>query len=349
MTNVYDITEFGAVGDGIADCTDAIQQALDRAGETKGKVIVPPGRYLTGRVKMKEHTRLEGDSAWSFRSDGSSVLVLNDPKADCLLDISGAFGCAVSGLCMDGCGLGEGIHGIKLYWDKYNGGSEEDTPCFDDVRIGHFSGDGIHLEHIWCFSLRHSMIHNNRGSGLYMDGWDAFISDNWFTANVNGGILGGPCCASVTATGNRVEWNKRAGFEFISGDSVQVTGNFFDRSFGPALKLGGKEEMFYQCTITGNFFRRSGCPDGMNFESDNNRCHVWFDGADNVTLTGNTFMWGEGDGGTGSKSPDYGIILSRCDSVAVIGNALKHGCIKDKIIWDGKGECVISLNTGCSE
>jgi hypothetical protein len=49
------------------------------------------------------------------------------------------------------------------------------TPTIDDCRIGHFTGNGVHLEHIWCFSLRHSMLHNNRGTGHYIDGWDAFI------------------------------------------------------------------------------------------------------------------------------------------------------------------------------
>jgi hypothetical protein len=49
------------------------------------------------------------------------------------------------------------------------------TRTIDDCRIGHFTGNGVHLEHIWCFSLRHSMLHNNRGTGLYIDGWDAFI------------------------------------------------------------------------------------------------------------------------------------------------------------------------------
>ena len=43
MTNVFDITAFGAVGDGVTDCTAAIQTALDRAGEVCGCVTVPPG------------------------------------------------------------------------------------------------------------------------------------------------------------------------------------------------------------------------------------------------------------------------------------------------------------------
>ena len=45
MINVFDITEFGAVGDGVTDCTDAVQKAFDAAKDCKGQVVVPPGSY----------------------------------------------------------------------------------------------------------------------------------------------------------------------------------------------------------------------------------------------------------------------------------------------------------------
>ena len=344
MTKIFDITEFGAVGDGMTDCTAAIQCALDRAGEVKGCVAVPPGIYMTGQLTMRAHTRMEGKSAWSFRSDGLSVLRLRDPGARCLLDITGAFGAAVAGISMDGCGLGENIHGIYLYWDKYNGGSEEDTPAIDDCRIGNFTGDGVHLEHIWCFSVRHSMLHRNGGSGLYIDGWDAFLIDNWFTANKKSGILGGPCAASITATGNRVEWNRQAGFRFGSGSHVNMTGNYFDRSFGPAVWLGKQGGTFRDTTITGNIFYRSGCPDGMQFASEYENSHVYLENAVNVTVTGNTLKFGENDGGGGTKSPDYGIVVTNSDCIAVQSNVMRNGTLKQNIVWDGSGNCLIKDN-----
>ena len=49
------------------------------------------------------------------------------------------------------------------------------------------------------------MIYGNGGAGLLIAGWDAFIIDNWFTSNRNGGIRSGGYVASITATGNRVE------------------------------------------------------------------------------------------------------------------------------------------------
>ena len=66
---------------------------------------------------------LHGTSAWSYRSSGSSIFELNDPDADSLLDITGAFGCAIHGMSFVGNRLGDPkthpIHGIYLYWDEY--------------------------------------------------------------------------------------------------------------------------------------------------------------------------------------------------------------------------------------
>ena len=155
MTNVFDITSFGAVGDGKTDCTAAVQEAIEAASGCRGKVVVPPGVYMVGHLHFHgQCVSLEGSSAWSFRSDGASVFRLNTADTDCMIDISGAFGCAIRGMCLDGCRLGESIHGVKLWWEKYNGGSEEDTPTIDDCRIGNFSGDGLHFAHVWCFCLR---------------------------------------------------------------------------------------------------------------------------------------------------------------------------------------------------
>lgn len=262
MNTEFNILDFGAIGDGITDCTKAVQNALDAAADCFGTVIVPPGRYSVGHLEMKgQGVSLVGISAWSYRSDGASIFILNDENTDCMINITGAFGCAIRGMSLCGNGLGDTvslpIHGVKLYWDEYNGGSEEDTPAIDDCRIGKFSGDGVHLEHIWCFSVRHSMLHNNGGNGLFIDGWDGFVLDNWFSVNNGWGIMGGNVVASITATGNRVEWNHRGGFRFPFGDSYNMTGNFFDRSFGPAIDLGGDKPVSL-VTITGNIFRRSG-------------------------------------------------------------------------------------------
>ena len=41
MKNVFDVTDFGAVGDGINDCTAAFQAAIDEAEKNQEEVPVP--------------------------------------------------------------------------------------------------------------------------------------------------------------------------------------------------------------------------------------------------------------------------------------------------------------------
>ena len=349
MVNEFIITDFGAVGDGATDCTAAVQKALDAASTCMGTVIVPPGVYMVGGLRMHgDNVSLVGTSAWLFGKDGSSILRLNDDKAECMLDISGAFGATIRGVCMDGQHLGEGIHGIKLYWEKYNGGSKEDTPTVDDCRIGRFTGDGLHYEHVWCFSLRHSMIHSNRGAGLYIDGWDAFIIDNWFTGNKNGGIMGGPVVASITCTGNRVEWNSRGGFVLPAGDSYNITGNFFDRSFGPALELGAEGKHVDLVTVTGNIFRRSGAYREVPHANPDHSSHVILRGCSGTVVSGNTMRVGKNDGGTGVLSPDYSFIITDCTDCVIKDNTFHNGALKDNMVLRGdNSSCIIKDNVGC--
>lgn len=353
MKNIFDITEYGAVGDGVTDCTPAVQTALDDAGKCRGTVYVPPGTYLTGTLRMHAGTALKGEAAWSFRSDGASVLLMKDADGDCLIDITDAFGCSVSGVCLNGGGLGENIHGIMLQRDKYNGGGEEDTPTVDNCRIGNFSGDGIHLDHIWCFSVRHSMLHRNRGAGLYIDGWDGFIIDNWLTANKHGGMCGGGAASSVTATGNRVEWNDLAGFYLPNTNCCNFTGNYFDRSRGPALVLGTDEGSASSVSVTGNMIYRSGKPyedaehKYLSFDDPYDSSHIRITNGDNIVISGNSFRLGQDDDGKGFYSPDYVAVIRKSHHSILRDNIWANGCIREGFLSLEKNhEVEISGNVG---
>jgi polygalacturonase len=58
--HIFDVTEFGAVCDGKNLCTAAIQRAVDACGQRGGgRVLVPPGTYLTGPIFLKSNMELE--------------------------------------------------------------------------------------------------------------------------------------------------------------------------------------------------------------------------------------------------------------------------------------------------
>ena len=349
MINVFDITEFGAIGDGVADCTDAIQKAMDAAKDCNGKIVVPPGKYnVRGDLRLRgEGVSLEGASSWTYRNDGASAFVLINENAECLLDISGAFGCKISGMSFNGKKLGKNIHGIRLQWPVSNGGGQEDTPNIDDCRVSLFTGDALHFEHVWCFSVRRSLLITNGGAGLSFSGWDAFLTDNWFANNDGGGITTLGYVAAITATGNRVEWNKVGGFIFPRGDSFNITGNFFDRTFGPALELGKDGVGINLATITGNIFRRGGCYIDKPHTDKLRGSHVIMDGCTGCTFVGNTMKVGAGDGGTLPVSPDYGLIIKNCENTVIKDNAMHNGALIDNLIEENNKNCIIDGNVGC--
>ncbi|MER2526967.1 MAG: glycoside hydrolase family 28 protein [Candidatus Competibacter denitrificans] len=55
----FDITDFGAIGDGVTDCTAAIAAAIDACHKARGgRVYVPTGKFLTGAIHLKSNVNL---------------------------------------------------------------------------------------------------------------------------------------------------------------------------------------------------------------------------------------------------------------------------------------------------
>ncbi|GAB2964674.1 exopolygalacturonase PelB [Streptomyces pseudoechinosporeus] len=69
------ITDFGAVGDGTTDCTDAIRDAIAACHTAGGgRVVVPAGTYLTGAVHLKDRIDLH-------LQEGATLRFSRDPAA----------------------------------------------------------------------------------------------------------------------------------------------------------------------------------------------------------------------------------------------------------------------------
>lgn len=59
MNTSYNITDFGAISDGITNNASAIQNAIDQCTENGGgKVIIPPGKFLSGTIILKSNVNL---------------------------------------------------------------------------------------------------------------------------------------------------------------------------------------------------------------------------------------------------------------------------------------------------
>ncbi len=346
LTPGLNIRDFGAVGDGKTDDTVAVQAALDAAEKIQGTVFVPEGTFLISRVRLHPHTGLVGNATWSYRDGAGSILLLKDGDSPCLIDITGARGATLNGLSLQGGNVGRNVHGVLM--GEFPEKKQEDAPRIERCHISKFTGDGIHLNPAWCFSIRSCEVIFNQGHALYVKGWDGFILDNWFSGNGKAGYCADESSASVTMTGNRIEWNKGGGIRILGGSHYNITGNYIDRSGGPAILLANREGSACLCiTVTGNVIYRSGKPEWTSADPLDS-CHVRLEGAHGLVFTGNSLCVGQDDGG-GVNSPQIGLVLGSLANSVVTQNTLHIGAIKE-LVRDlgGHGEGVIIRdNPGC--
>lgn len=347
MFGYLDVREFGAVGDGIHDDTPAIQKAIDAASEVHGTVKVPPGTYLVSQLKMRPGMEMNGNAEFSYRSSFGSVLKLIDSSdSDALIDMTDAYGAKVSSLCLVGCGPEhpKKTHGIMI--EKPDYGKQEDTPCIDNCRIENFSGDGIHFSRIWCFSVRHSHMMKNGGHGLWIRGWDGFILDNWMSGNYGGGYCADLENASVTMTGNRIEWNHGGGIVIKQGSHYNITGNYIDRSGNSGALFVNSNTI----TFTGNIVYRSGKIEWKQDSQDGEKAQsaqIFLKNSRGIVATSNSLCCGRDDGGRGEYSPHYGIVVDGCKNSCISLNTLSNGALKELVSDGGNNQdCVIKDNPG---
>ncbi|MGD9636382.1 MAG: glycoside hydrolase family 28 protein [Pirellulales bacterium] len=82
---LFDVAKFGAVGDGQTISTKAIQKALDECGKQGGGVVlIPPGVYLAGPLKLRDQTTLR-------IAEGATLKAIDDPSAYARTDKPGEF------------------------------------------------------------------------------------------------------------------------------------------------------------------------------------------------------------------------------------------------------------------
>lgn len=343
-STVFNVCDFGAKGDGKTPDSEAIQKALDAAGAVSGTTYFPAGKYPCHDLKVHAHTTVLAEPQWGYRGDAGAMLVLDSEEADCLLNITGAFGVHLRGLFLQGKkDAQKPIHGVFLNnAEKYS--PKEDAIVIDDCKIERFSGHGVHLLRIWLFIIRHSIMQSNKGCGVQITGWDGFVTDNQLSGNGSHGFGCEGAGATVMFTANRVEWNHGYGLYLTSGDAWNVTGNCFDRNWGAGIRA----TKIRATTITGNVFRRCGKDSNLLAEGERS-CQVWLEECGGLTFVSNVCEAGRDDGGKGKYTPQVGFIVRKLSYCVIASNSLYRGYMDEMILDQGEHgpDYVFVNNVGC--
>lgn len=329
---MVNVRAYGAVGDGKADDTLPIREALAALPRQGGVLFFPPGHYLSDTIYAPSFTTLMGHAAWGYQHAGGTVLSPVREQQPRLIDLNGKCGTRIVGLTLHGRMMGAEMAGIFTS----RPGQTEQNIVIDSCRVEQFSGCGFDTNesHVWC--VRHSLFMGNRLDGLNahrsFDGW---IIDSMFTAN---GRYGLSVDNSTTITGNRIEHNGAAGLvcNRYYGQHLQITGNLFCSEHGPAIEM--LEGNVRAMAITGNTFRNSARDMAGTPERD---CHVRFEGVQGLVFTGNVLhvLW--------CNNPSYGMVLRGLVDSVVSNNTLFKGAMKELIRDLGEHRnTVISNNPG---
>ena len=363
--NVYD---YGAIGNGIADDTAAIQAAIDDGAQKGLLVKFLPGVYSVGELFVRKGSVLLADPTWGYRENGRTQLVQRFDDQQSVLNITDAFCCTINGLALVGQKRPGGCTGIL--GRKPGQAHMEDSYRLERIQSYGFTGDACRLEHSWAFTIRHCMFAGCDGDGLHLqDSFDGFILDTWFSGNRGCGYGTSGENNAITMSGCRVEWNAGGGIVVRGGSHYQITGNYIDRSGkeGICITTGfEKGGIMYSNTIscTGNVIYRSGKrPEGVsdNWEQDQlgfsdgtdqsdeihpDSCHIRVEKAAGVTIMGNTMCIGRDDRGVGRISPIYGMRVTGCRYAVVSGNTLFSAALKELIVSENNEDTVITNNPG---
>lgn len=343
MLNIY---SFGAKGDGVCDDTSYIQKALDEASASGMAVYFPPGIYSTDELIVHPETVLIAEPKWGFSSQmlGNTILRQRFQDQECVLDVSSANASTFNGLVIEGLGKGRICSGILSR--KENPGKREDAYRIERTKVSGFTGHAVSLKNVWCFTVRQSMFAFSGGDGLHMQGYDGFISDNWFSGNRGCGFGTEDTNCSVTMTGNRIEWNQGGGIVIRGGSQYNITGNYIDRSGKEGISLipgneKGKQIFCNTISCVGNVIYRS----GKSAEYDRN-AQVRLEKCTGVTFTGNSMCVGRDDLGQGHVSPDIAMNIIECQECSITGNTLSAAALKQLIVEKENKNCVIKNNPG---
>lgn len=348
-----DVSTFGAVGDGSADDTNALQHAL-AAGD--GLLDLNRGTYRITRPLVLDLTQrgygavrgAAGTTRLVMAGPGPAIRLLGDHR---------------------GSALPRTV--LPATWEK------ERFPIVSGLEIlgEHPEAVGIELRKTMQATVSHVLVRSCRyGIHLVERNRNFILADSHLYDNSVYGLFFDRCnLHQIIVHGNHISYNQRAGIRSLGGDvhNLQITGNDIEYNNRPGVDTpeeGGAEIWFEaddgvisEVTIASNTIQATVQPGGANVrihgsakETLRGACLVAITGnvlgsqtrgidlahAQRVTVTGNTIY----------NSSEFSILARRCVSLIVGTNTFGWRDFGAESPQDGirLEDCVNALVTGLS-
>ncbi|MEV5677452.1 glycosyl hydrolase family 28-related protein [Streptomyces sp. NPDC052179] len=332
---------YGALGDGIADDTTAIQTAINQAG-IGGVVYLPKGVYAIsapldlpkGVILMGSHSNLmlgPGMSIEDFPCYIQALPTFSGPAMITIIGDADGVHPAINGeqriinLMLDGSKLSTGTS------DGIRGTGNVQNVVMRDVCIRQVCGNGVatapNANNEWPYSWR---LHSVMADNCLLDGYkfqqqtDLSMYDcqaigcrgvGFYITN----------CANTQLMGCRAEWTGSHGYHFTGewgnwpgSGGLSMSGCSTDRCGMDGVRIDATGNGPF--LITGLTTRRDGRnngPGGGGYAGLSLRNRV------PVVVSGLTCYVGTDDGGTANTSPQYGVMVSWARDV-ILNSAYLH-------------------------
>lgn len=167
------VRDHGAVGNGTADDTTAVRDAIDAVPAQGGAVYFPPGTYkLTDSVALRSNLALFGDG------DGATVLHQSATGEDLFAGVA-LDKVSLHGLSLTGPGSGTGT-GLNL---TRGGNAAVPFISVRDVSVGGFGQDGIAVENAVASVFDRVQVVNCGRYGVNLHGQPAGAAGTSVTLN----------------------------------------------------------------------------------------------------------------------------------------------------------------------
>ena len=189
-SKVFNIKTYGAIGDGVAMNTGAVQKTIDACYAAGGGVVwVPPGDYVIGTITLKSNITLSldyGASLLGSQNISDYATHLKKPRegwAHCLIYAENAANITIEGLgVIDGRGTREAFPWGKGPSPRLMRMENCDQLRFSGITYRRSAFWGLHL--IDCQNIHFDAVtiysrNNNRGNdGMDLDGCENVLVEN---------------------------------------------------------------------------------------------------------------------------------------------------------------------------